>query len=196
MNDYEGKRFSRHKNPYIDVEKLKATGKKRIVLNESFEEMLTRYISGSTQIMRDIPKDDKRDSHYQLAKRLKRYCEVVLNESLPLENRFHYAVEVGITYQLIKTYYIESTINKRNAKGKEREWPELGEWAIDLINEGKTYSQIWDLIPSSNQSDESDYQFYKDDDKLFLKIDGGKTRRPISRNHFIKKTLPKIKKTY
>ena len=85
MNDYEGKRFSRHKNPYIDVEKLKATGKKRIVINESFEEMLTRYISGSTQIMRDIPKDDKRDSHYQLAKRLKRYLREKLFDACPLE---------------------------------------------------------------------------------------------------------------
>jgi DNA-binding TFAR19-related protein (PDSD5 family) len=188
----EGRRFSKNKkeeySPYEYAEAFK-----EVNIGSSIHDQLATFIEKGLKIMEQEPKSNMRDSFYNLGKRLYLAALKTQDEKSSIENRLIQAIESGKINQLIETYKIESVTNKPNAEGK-REWPELDKWVMELIKEGKKHQEIWDKIPSSH--DECEHDFYKDGDQLVFKSDGKKTRKPISKNHFIKTKVSEIKKRY
>jgi hypothetical protein len=186
-----GKRFSKIKKEELTPSELVQRGKQGEIGSCIFKR-LDRFVELGLKMMEQEPKNDIQDSYYNLGARIHLQALVAGNERNKIEGRLEAAIEVGIIYQLIKTYKIESITNSPNSAGN-REWPELDKWVIDLISKEKTHQEIWDELPSNDQAE---YGFYKDGDNLYFESDGEITRKKISKNHFIKTKVSEIKKRY
>jgi hypothetical protein len=129
------------------------------------------------------------DSELYLAKRLYHYASLALNEDNSVETRIGFAVDAGMEYQKLKTYTIESNINRKNKAQSESRCESLEEYVIECIKNGLNYNKIWLGLEHSPRCD---YDYYIDDDQLHFCSHYEKLKS-ISKKHFIKKKITKIK---
>jgi hypothetical protein len=186
----EGKRFSKIRKEVISPSEFGTVfkaGKNGI----SVFERLDKFIEFGSKMMEQEPKSDEQDSYYNLGQRLHFQALVARNEKNSIEGRLEAAIELGIIYQVIKTYKIESQTNKDNG-ANPRICSPLDNFVMDLVNKGKTYHQIWNALPIFDEADD----FYKDGDKLYSKNEKGNELRHITKTQFIKKKVLEIKKRY
>ena len=186
----EGKRFSKIRKEVISPGELGTVlkaGKNGI----SVFERLDKFIEFGLKMMEQAPESDERDSHYNLGQRLHLQALVARQEKNSIESRLEAAIELGIIYQVIKTYEIESQTNKNNAANPRICHP-LDDFVMDLVNKGKKYHQIWNALPISVEADD----FYNDGDNLYSKNEKGNDLKAIHKTQFIKNKVLEIKKRY
>jgi hypothetical protein len=186
----EGKRFSKIRKEVFAQGEFSTrfkSGKHGI----SVFERLDYFIEFGLKMMEQEPKSDEQDSYYNLGQRLHLQALIARNEKNTIEGRLEAAIELGIIYQVIMTYEIESQTNKNNAANPRICYP-LDNFVMDLVNKGKTYHQIWNALPILDEADD----FYKDGDHLYSKNEKGNDLRSITKTQFINKKVLEIKKRY
>jgi hypothetical protein len=186
----EGKRFSKIRKEEFAPSEF-GTRYKSGKHGMSVFERIDYFLELGLEMMEQAPESDERDSHYNLGQRLHLQALIARNEKNTIEGRLEAAIELGIIYQVIMTYEIESQTNKNNAANPRICYP-LDNFVMDLVNKGKTYHQIWNALPIFDEADD----FYKDGDKLYSKNEKGNELRHITKTQFIKKKVLEIKKRY
>jgi hypothetical protein len=186
----EGKRFSKIRKEVISPSEFGTVfkaGKNGI----SVFERLDKFIEFGSKMMEQEPKSDEQDSYYNLGQRLHLQALIARNEKNTIEGRLEAAIELGIIYQVIMTYEIESQTNKNNAANSKVCLP-LENFVIDLLDKKKKYREIWDALPKEDEADD----FYKRNDVLYSKNRRGFNLADVSKDQFIDKKIGVIRKKY